>query len=271
MILINYYCNANKTGIYCIRNQINGKIYIGSTKTSFSIRKNKHLRLLRKNLHYNEHLQNAWNYYGEDKFSFEILLICNSDECEKYEGDFIKLYSSNKHDFGYNIACVSSYPFNYKMSEIHNNEKSIRKLNKAKQINGLESKERGLPKPFKVYDLDGNFIKEYKSLKEFLLCDGGSKSHLSTVLNNRKLFFKNNIVLFSNDKLSKDDINKAKSMGIKKIYLFDLNNNYIRTFNSANDCAKHIECKVAEIRMCCLGKRSRIKQFITKYYDNNGK
>ena len=32
MVLINYNDNANKTGVYCIKNQMNNKTYIGSTK-----------------------------------------------------------------------------------------------------------------------------------------------------------------------------------------------------------------------------------------------
>lgn len=272
MILINYYGNANKTGIYCIRNQINEKIYIGSTKISFQVRKNKHLNLLRKKLHYNEHLQNAWNYYGENSFSFEILLICLPNECEKYEGEFIKLYSSNKREFGYNIACVSSYKYEYEMSETHNNEKSVRKIEKGKLINGLESNERGLPKPFKVYDLNGNFIDEYESAKDFSIKNNiKARGTLSGILRRRELKYKNNIVLFSNDTLTNDDIDKVKSMGIIKVDLYDLNDNFLKRFDSAKECAQYIGCKDAEVRMCCLGKRSRIRKFKTKYYNHGQK
>jgi group I intron endonuclease len=265
MILINYYNNTNKTGIYCIRNQVNKKIYIGSTKNSFAIRKNKHLRLLRKNIHYNEHLQNAWNYYKEENFSFEILFICLPEECEKYEGEFIKLYSSYKREYGYNIASVSSYQFGYNMSDNHNNEKSVRKKEKAKKLNGLTTNERGISKPFKIYDINGKFIEEYNGEKEFIEKNGGSKSHISTTLNKRQLFYKNNIILFSDDILSNNDINYAKNKTIKNVELFDLNDNYINTFDSANECANFIGCQIAEIRMCCLGKRSRIKNYKTKY------
>lgn len=266
MKLINFFKNRNETGIYCIRNSKNNKIYIGSTKTSFTIRKNKHLRLLRKNIHYNEHLQNAWNYYNENSFSFEILFICSPDECEKYEGEFIKLYSSNVREHGYNIASVTSYQFNYSMSELHNKEKCNRKKNKAKKISGLESEERGLPKPFKIYDLNGKFIIEYGSAKEYSeINDVKARGVLSIILKNRKLLYRNLIVLFSNDILSNDDIISANKKAIKKIELYDLNNNLIKIFNSANDCADFIGCKSAEIRMCCLGKRNRIKQYKTKY------
>ena len=266
MKLINYNGNSLATGIYAIRNLINNKIYIGSTKKSFASRKNRHLLLILKNIHYNEHLQTAWNYYGENNFSFEILFLCSSNECDKYEGEFIKLYSSNNRTYGYNIANVSAYKYNYRLSEKHNNEKSIRKINKSLNLNGFETNERGITKPFKIYDLDGNFLKEYKSAKEYCIINNvKARGFLSNILKGRKLKYKNFIILFSNEILTTDDINRVKLMGIKKVKLYDLNNNYINTFNSSKECAKHIGCKEAEIRMCCLGKRSRIKQYITKY------
>lgn len=265
MKLINYHGNSNNTGVYLIKNLINNKVYVGSTKTSFKIRKNKHLRLLRKNIHYNEHLQNAWNYYGEDNFIFEILMILNPNECDKFEGETIKLHQSNNRNRGYNIASVSTYKFNYKISSVHNNEKSSRKKRKANIINGHSSNEKGLPKPFKIYDLNGNFIKEYLSALEYVNENGGSKSHISIVLSKRKLFYRNQIIIFSNDVLTDDDIFQANKKTIKKVYLFNLNGEFINEFPNASECANFIGCKVAEIRMCCLNKRSRIKNYITKY------
>jgi len=267
MILINYNGNANKTGIYCIRNQINQKIYIGSTKTSFAIRKNRHLRTLRKNAHYNEHLQNAWNYYKEKNFSFEILFICLPNECEKYETDFIKLYSSNKREHGYNIACVFPYPFSYNMSENHNNEKSIRKKEKAIKLNGLTTDEKGISKPFKLYDLNGKFIEEYKSAKEYSEKNKvKARGTLSGILRKRKLKYKNFIVLFSNEILTTEDIlNIKKKMTKRPVDLYDLNNNHIKNFLSVNECAEFLNVKPSEIRMCCSGKRTRIREYITKY------
>jgi hypothetical protein len=151
------------------------------------------------------------------------------------------------------------------MSDNHNNEKSIRKKEKAIKLNGLTTNERGISKPFKVYDINGKFIDEYNGEKKFIEKNGGSKSHISVTLNKRELFYKNNIILFSDDILSNDDINYAKNKTIKKIELFDLNDKYINTFDSAKECANFIGCQTAEIRMCCLGKRNRIKNYKTKY------
>jgi len=60
-------------GIYQIRNIINGKVYIGSSNDIINKRWKAHKFGLRRNSHYNRHLQRAWNKYGENAFSFEIV------------------------------------------------------------------------------------------------------------------------------------------------------------------------------------------------------
>jgi group I intron endonuclease len=62
------------SGIYEIRNVINGKRYIGS---AVNIRKrwNVHRCLLRSTRHHSRLLQNSWNKYGEIHFVFSILRL----------------------------------------------------------------------------------------------------------------------------------------------------------------------------------------------------
>lgn len=66
----------NPSGLYKIVNKVNGKFYIGSS-TNMPRRFDRHLNDLRKNKHDNNHLQNAWNKYGETNFSFEIYKKCD--------------------------------------------------------------------------------------------------------------------------------------------------------------------------------------------------
>lgn len=61
-------------GIYKIINTVNLKFYIGST-TNLKQRKASHLSCLRGGYHYNSHLQNSFNKYGESCFVFEILEV----------------------------------------------------------------------------------------------------------------------------------------------------------------------------------------------------
>ena len=66
------------SGIYEIRNLSNSNCYIGSS-VNIANRYLQHKNELRKNNHHSEHLQRAWNKYGEKSFVFKLLLICDPE------------------------------------------------------------------------------------------------------------------------------------------------------------------------------------------------
>jgi len=53
------------SGIYQIKNTLNGKFYVGSA-VNIKQRWSTHISSLNKNNHHSGHLQNAWNKYGVD-------------------------------------------------------------------------------------------------------------------------------------------------------------------------------------------------------------
>ena len=59
-------------GIYKIINIDTGKYYVGSSKTIVK-RWGEHRLDLTRKVHDNEHLQSAWNLYGESKFKFVVV------------------------------------------------------------------------------------------------------------------------------------------------------------------------------------------------------
>jgi group I intron endonuclease len=59
-------------GVYRIKNETNGKFYIGSAK-HLKKRFSEHKSHLKNNTHPNKHLQASWNKWGADKFTFEII------------------------------------------------------------------------------------------------------------------------------------------------------------------------------------------------------
>ena len=88
-------------GIYKIKNEINGKVYIGlSTKVRHRIR--YHTARLKQNTHKNKHLQSAFNKHGEHNFSFEVIEECSEDELTDKEKLWIKEFKSHDRKFGYN-------------------------------------------------------------------------------------------------------------------------------------------------------------------------
>jgi group I intron endonuclease len=76
--------NDKMCGVYCIKNIINNNLYIGSSK-NLKLRYFNHKTKLKNNKHENKHLQNAWNLYGETKFTFELLEECPETILEKTE------------------------------------------------------------------------------------------------------------------------------------------------------------------------------------------
>lgn len=71
--------NANKGGIYQIRNTRTNKIYIGSTN-NFKKRAYQHESRLNAGKHYNKYLLAAWNKWGSDNFIFEVVEVIEGDK-----------------------------------------------------------------------------------------------------------------------------------------------------------------------------------------------
>lgn len=85
-------------GVYTIKNDINGKVYIGSTKNLLH-RKRQHFVDLRRGKHINKHLLSAFKKYGENSFSFIPLLLCDTINLLFYEQLLI-----NKYNPEYNLS-----------------------------------------------------------------------------------------------------------------------------------------------------------------------
>lgn len=82
------------SGIYRITCESNKKQYIGSTKNSFEQRKGNHWTSLKRGDHRNPSLQASWNKYGEESFSWEILLSCDESMLLVEEDRLIEKYNT---------------------------------------------------------------------------------------------------------------------------------------------------------------------------------
>jgi len=97
-----------KSGIYKITNTENGKFYIGSSK-NIEERWNDHKQYLRGKYHINPKLQHAWNFYGEDKFIFEVIEEVEPIQLLLFEREnhYISSMKPYERDIGYNI-CIKA-------------------------------------------------------------------------------------------------------------------------------------------------------------------
>lgn len=96
--------DLRKTGVYRIRNLVNGKLYVGSASKEFYGRLMGHLSLLRLEKHHSRPLQHSWNKHGEDCFAFEVVEVCDPRFCVDFEQVYIDFYKSADREFGYNIC-----------------------------------------------------------------------------------------------------------------------------------------------------------------------
>ncbi len=89
------------SGVYCIYNVANNKRYVGQS-IDIEFRERYHFYLLRKNAHFNSHLQSSFNKYGADSFEFRIVEIVPEFLLDQRERDWIAFHKSDKSEFGYN-------------------------------------------------------------------------------------------------------------------------------------------------------------------------
>lgn len=100
------------SGIYKIINKVNGKYYVGSSEDIHGTphgRWYQHKNHLRNNLHYNKHLQGAWNKYEACNFDFivvDVVATSNLLEREQYYLDIAKTDKSKC----YNKSFIAERP-----------------------------------------------------------------------------------------------------------------------------------------------------------------
>lgn len=118
----------NSKGIYIIKNKENGKCYIGKTEESFKRRWWHHKGCLNGGYHSNKYLQHSWNKYGEESFSFEVLVTYEEGlDLNELEIKLIKEY--NSFEKGYNLTIGGEGTTGHKMTE------------EAKRVIGIKNRE----------------------------------------------------------------------------------------------------------------------------------
>lgn len=134
----------SKMGIYEIRNTKNNKMYIGSSK-NIEVRWKQHKSLLRSGKHHSQHLQYAWDKYGQGSFEFsELEPVPIQGDLFKVEQLWMDKFKSYNPKYGYNISTVAGSCI---MNEKYNFEdiiqEEIERENMFKIIYAITNKENG--------------------------------------------------------------------------------------------------------------------------------
>ena len=89
------------SGVYQIKNRINGKCYIGSS-VNLRHRQREHVRKLQRGKHRNRHLQRAFDKYGIETFVFSILEYVSSKKLIESEQHYLDVLKPE-----YNICLIA--------------------------------------------------------------------------------------------------------------------------------------------------------------------
>lgn len=162
MKIPSYLYEQKMPGVYIIENHTNFiKRYIGSSKDIYN-RLHRHKSKLNKNKHENSYLQNAWNKHKENKFEcYVVEFVLNYKDEEDLNNQLLKLEQKwiDKLKPEYNFTKKVERNILSKESR----EKVSKTLKEGYKTGRIKSTSE---KAIKVYDLDGNFVKEFQSINK---------------------------------------------------------------------------------------------------------
>ena len=119
--------------IYCIRNKINNKKYIGRTAWNINKRFGKHKGQLINNKHYSKNLQEDFNKYDIDNFEFIIL-----DEFTFYDKELLKKVLKDMERFYIDLWDTENETKGYNNKFVGMNSKKIQCIETKEIFNGSE-------------------------------------------------------------------------------------------------------------------------------------
>jgi len=252
--------NYKKSGIYQIRNTVNGKFYIGSA-IDFSKRFCVHYNRLINNKHCNIHLQNAWNLYGHESFEFIIIEFCEKSillEREQYYLDLLTPYDSQ---IGYNICKKSTSRMGVK--------EDPRTTEKRREI----QKEVMSRQDVRQKILLTNRTEETR-IKRSLASSGRKWNDLSKKIFSEKkkdaIFKSGGFSEQTRERMSISKKGKSPS-NIKSVIQYDLDGKELNTFKSIADAVIFLrdsgfKISASKISLCISGKRNKAGGFVWKEY-----
>lgn len=223
--------------LYCLYkhvNKVNKKIYVGITSIPFKDRWSKGTCYKRNPYFYNSICKYGWN-------NFKHYMLKNNRWIKvSEEDDFTKDYS-------------------YSFEEACNLEKKYIKLYKHKygECNvynitpGGETVSRAHCKKVLQYDLQGNFIKEFNSIKEASIETKANRTSITNCCKSKSKTAGRYQWMF------KDDDKKILPITIDnknlKLLQYDLRGNYVKTYNSLKEATRITKISECGIYKCCKG------------------
>lgn len=125
--------------------------------------------------------------------------------------------------------------------------------------------------PIVQYDLKGNYIKTFKSIVDATHETNTSKSSISGCLSEKNKVGGNYIWKYLSDVKEGEnitidfDVSKSFKGKKKKVFLYNSDNNFIKSFDTSKDLSEYLKVSPSMITYAMKNSNGRIKEYICKY------
>lgn len=216
-------------GVYKITNLVNDKCYIGQSvniEERWARHKNCAFNSNRKEYEYP--LYRAIRKYGIENFSFDVIKECDKEKLDGFEKYYIKYFKSHLYEKGYNLTSGGGGGrLGYHIFQ---------------------------------FDFSGNFISEYTSIRSASERTGIDHASISRALIGKKQSAGNFLWTFSKDVNIRSMVEKLSNLNYSNgtkddwiIDVYDLNGNFIDTFNNSAEASEYFNIPRGSISKCIRG------------------
>lgn len=283
-------------GIYKITNKNNGKCYIGQS-VDIPARWRQHISESQntESVAFNCHFYRAIRKYGVDNFTFEIVEFCNPNELNDREIYYIGKF--NSYEYGYNMtiggqdfSCTTQKAVD--QYDVEGNlictYKSIAEARRKTGVRHIDRVLRGISRTaggfywnyhgagfqmrdvgtharrIQQYDLDGNFIKEFDSIKD-AIDETGVTSIVYACTNHTRAG--NWLWIYAGDDVVPYSYPKQRPCSIRPVDCFSKEGKFIASYFSMGDAERNTTASQANISACCQGKIKSAGGYVWRYAD----
>jgi nitrogen regulatory protein PII-like uncharacterized protein len=250
--------------IYKIINKIDNKSYIGQTLNSLEERWSHH----KGNSSNCRYLKRAFQKYGVENFEMKLICICFDEDLNKFETQYINYYNTLVPN-GYNLRQGGNNAKQHQETKQKIGETLREGYNSGRLVQKYKGKPNFNFRGHKHTDETKKKISEKMKGKQ----NSNQIGKIITEECRQKISEK------AKSRTRNENTNKKISEALKKtnketdvkitikrkVLQYDINNNFIASFNSLTEAAHKYDVSKAALSKTCNGKTKTCKGFIWKF------
>lgn len=254
-----------KSGIYQIRNLVNGRRYFGSSINVIG-RIKEHKKLLKSERHENDFLQHDYIKSGREQFFvYEILLECPIEMLLIEEQKYLDKFWDGKK-MCYNILPTAGNNLGYKHTDA--TKKLISEGNKGKIVSDetkqLMSETSARQRKVNQYDLTGKYITTFKTLNEAFKETNVRISKISSCCSGHRRSSGKFLWKYWEDFQDCKNIDPYEEyISTRKVKQFTLEGIFVKEYSSIKEAQKTL--KIFGIVKSCQNENKTAGGFMWKY------